>query len=143
MTFKAKIREFSNSIFKKKSVSSEDVETIHVYVKPNCAVEFIDMNFKVLPTGTEFASDTKLANKVKNMRKRKFISIAEKTPELVKEWDELGNGISADKVPHALKAKAMWNCQFCGAKYERRIDNRTRRPEPGCTKCIIKKKSPN
>lgn len=88
---------------------------------------------------TALDSETKLKIRVDNMKKRKFVSIKDKTPLLVKEWDEVTNGISADKVPHAIKENASWICPYCGVRYERRIDDRTRRPEPGCTKCFVSK----
>lgn len=120
---------------------SDTEQKIDVNIIPKKAAEFLNLDFKVLPIETEFSSGTKLQMRVKNMRKHKFVSVADKCPQLVKEWDELNNGISADKVPHALKENAFWICQICGKHYERRIDNRTRRPEPGCTKCVSKKTS--
>jgi hypothetical protein len=121
------------------NVEMGTTKTIDIFIEPKKAIQFIDLDFKVLPTGMEFSSGTNLQMKIKNMRKHKFVSIADKTPNLIKEWDELNNGISADKVPHALKEKAFWICPLCGSRYERRIDNRTRRAESGCTKCIKKK----
>jgi len=120
---------------------SDTEQKIDVNIIPIKATEFLNLDFKILPTGAEFSSGTHLEMRIKNMRKHKFISIADKCPQLVKEWDELNNGVPADKVPHALKESAFWICQLCGTRYERRIDNRTRRPEPCCTKCVTKKSS--
>jgi len=118
---------------------SDEEGKLDIHIIPKKGVQFIQTDFKVTPSGTFFDSGTRLAIRIKNLRKRKFISVAEKCPELIKEWDELNNGVSIDKVPHALKEKAFWICQHCGARYERRIDDRTRNPKPGCTKCIRRK----
>jgi hypothetical protein len=119
-------------------VSDTEVQ-IDTKIIPKKGVKFIQTDFNVLPTGVEFSSGNKLQMRIKSMRKHKFVSIAEKCPELIKEWDELNNGVPADKVPHALKENAFWICQICGARYEMRIDNRTRRQSQGCKKCINKK----
>lgn len=118
---------------------SDSETNIDVKIIPKKGVEFIKVDFKVTPTGTEFSTGNKLQMRIENLRKKKFISIADNNPELIKEWDEINNGVSASKVPHALKENAFWNCQICGDKYEMRIDNRTRRSTPGCSKCAGKK----
>ena len=110
-----------------------------VYVKPIAPIKFIDVNFKISPTGFDFNLESELKKRVDNMKKRKFVSISEKAPQLIEEWDELLNGISADKVPHGIKEKAAWTCPLCGQSYTRRIDDRVRRAEPGCTKCYSKR----
>lgn len=108
-----------------------DTTVINIKIKPKSPVKFIDLDFKVLPTGIEF--NNKFTDK-----KRKFISVAEKAPSLIIEWDEARNGVAATEIPYSIKKEAYWLCPKCGASYKRRIDNRTRRHENGCSKCFKK-----
>lgn len=71
-------------------------------------------------------------------KKRKFVSIEQKAPALVAEWDITRNGVAASEVPCSIKKEAYWLCPKCGHSYTRRVDNRVRRPEIGCTKCLNK-----
>jgi len=108
--------------------NNTNTTVVNVKVFPKKGVEFINLTDMVItPTGVKFTEE-----------KRKFVSIAEKTPALVAEWDEIRNGVPASKVPHSIKKDAYWICQTCGTSYKRRVDNRTRRPEVGCTKCFNK-----
>ena len=127
---------------KVKKVSSKNI-AFDIKIKPKTGIQFIDLDFTVLPTGMEF-NDKKngscpiITKNPFTDKKRKFVSIAEKNPELVAEWDVLRNGVAASEVPCSIKKEAYWLCQKCGTSYKRRVDNRVRRPELGCTKCFNK-----
>jgi len=67
-------------------------------------------------------------------------SLAEKNPELVKEWDyEFNGSLTPDKVKPGSDIKAGWICSICGKRYMATIGKRTGKNPTGCPECGIKK----
>lgn len=63
-------------------------------------------------------------------------SLAEKFPEIAKEWDYEANG---DLTPYKIKAgsdtKVGWVCPECGNHYNASINHRTGKNPTGCPEC--------
>ena len=55
-----------------------------------------------------------------------MISLAEKFPDLAKQWDYGRNGdLTPDKVSYGSRLKVWWKCPICGYSYQKIIGNRT------------------
>lgn len=53
-------------------------------------------------------------------------TLADKFPDLAKEWDNERNGdLSPDKVTYGSRLTVYWRCPTCGQSYPMRISNRT------------------
>ena len=67
-------------------------------------------------------------------------SMAEKYPELVREWDYEANGdLTPDKVKPGTSIRIHWICSECGEKYKAPGYARTGKNRTGCPVCGIKK----
>ncbi len=64
-----------------------------------------------------------------------FVSLGEKNPELVSQWDAQANGNRTPwNTPHASHYKAFWNCPSCKRQYQAAVYCRTARGS-GCPYC--------
>ena len=60
--------------------------------------------------------------------KRTFVSVAEKCPQLVGEWDSEANGdMTPENTPHASHKTVTWVCPDCGERYMAPVYWRTAR----------------
>ena len=67
---------------------------------------------------------------------RRYKSLAEERPNLLKEWDYEENdklGIRPDNVTFSSAKKAWWKCSKCGHKWQSTISNRSN--GRGCPVC--------
>lgn len=61
-------------------------------------------------------------------------SLANRYPELAKEWDTEKNGITPDKVKISENKRRHWKCRVCGAEFQTRVYARIH-SQTGCRKC--------
>lgn len=61
-------------------------------------------------------------------------SLASLYPAIAKEFDEVANGITADKINHGHTKKCFWKCMAAGHSFEMKVNERTRK-NYGCPYC--------
>ena len=69
-------------------------------------------------------------------------SIADKYPEIAKEWNyELNKSLKPESFAYASNKKVWWKCSVCGSDYNTSISNRTTGGN-GCPYCAGKRVKP-
>ena len=69
-------------------------------------------------------------------------SLANRCPDLAKEWHPIKNGNeTAHDVTYSSHKKAWWLCSECGYEWDTTINNRSK--GTGCPKCAVKRQAKN
>lgn len=82
-------------------------------------------------------SNIKRGEKVTFRAIEKVGTLAEKCPELLKEWDYNKNHIDPYKIPVSSEEKVNWICERCGYSWKAQVVSRTKKGT-GCRKCAGK-----
>ncbi len=108
--------------------------TIKDILKHLCAKSKSTINYVNIDTERDRFKILGMMNVVK-----KDNCLAEKYPEIAKEWHPIKNGnLTPYMFMPGSKVKVWWICQKCGREYEMTIGSRTAR-QTGCQKCGIEK----
>jgi len=147
--------QFSNEEAKKRALDV-GVEMIGQYINSNIKIEFkcplCQKIFKAQPhkifskhtkscgcyvkiTSSKSIKDPVIRQKMAQSRRKPNPgnSLAEKFPELAKEWHPTKNNDTPYDINYSCQDKRWWICN-CGNEYEQKIGNRTQLNH-GCPKC--------
>lgn len=96
---------------------------------PTCRSEMAEVNKAKLQAGKASGRKGKCSAK----------TLAEKCPELVKEYHEK-NPISAEEIRASSGDLVLWCCSKCGHEWKARVSNRTGSSKTGCPECFKKRR---